>query len=96
MLNNYHLVMPFFKKLTQRLVKKYQSPRKSQLEMNFETQAIEEIVEDELEEDEIEIRKINNTPKNRFNPGLISFKNSNGKHMSEKKTNEGMVKKSNR
>ena len=68
LINNCHLVVPFFKKLTQRLVKK--DPllnRKGYLD----THHIEELDEEE-DVQEIQSRRVNNTPKNRFKPVLFA------------------------
>lgn len=62
-----HLVLPFFKKLTQRLVKRESL---SSLSDNFEASPLE-YFEDDQEEQEKLILQINNTPKHRFRP--ISF-----------------------
>lgn len=58
LVQNCHLVVPFFKKLTRRLVK-----RESMVDDGFDTNHFEEL--DDVNE-EIHIQKINNTPKNRF------------------------------
>jgi hypothetical protein len=71
LINNCHLVVPFFKKLTRRLVK-----RESITDEHFETNPIEEL-DDEY--DETPIQKINNTPKHRFQK--INFEGKERKSM---------------
>lgn len=74
-----HLVLPFFKKLTRRLVKRESL---SSLSEHFETGPLEHF-EDDQEEQEKLILQINNTPRNRFGPICFETQRENSPERKE-------------